>query len=290
MKKRKMSIRDIARSDELVGLREMFSTDGIFAQLGHLVQIELVLDANAVLADIRWLVCKAKCPSARTNLLESIDAETIVAYAPTYIEIEIAKNIPKIAEEGIDASLLLAQWEVFKSKIRFVECGGPENGAIDPKDVPYVKLHNITGFPVLSEDPHISKMGAKAISIQVTALAQTYSREAVVEYTIKVGALTTFMITGAMVKAASDLIRSLGQSLRRIPPWAWLLIITGFAFALSVDGVRRWLEEKLSTLPEASKTFGYCLIQTLKPVVLEHQRSQTQANAAKASLLRELET
>ncbi len=285
-----MSIRNITRSDELVELREMFSTDGIFAHFGHLVQIELVLDANAVLADIRWFVCKAKCPSARTNLLESIDAETIVAYAPTYIEIEIAKNIPKIAEEeGVEASLLFAQWEVFKSKLQFVECGGPENGAIDPKDVPYVKLHNVTGFPVLSEDPHISKMGAKVIGIQVTALAQNYSREAVIEYKIKVGALTTFTITGAMVKAASDLIRSLGKSLRRIPPWAWLLIIAGFVFALSVDSVRTLLKEKLSTLPEASKKFGHCLIQTLEPVLLEYQKSQAQANAAKAALLGEVE-
>ena len=210
--------------------------------------------ANAVLADLRWLVCKAKNPLARTNLIEAIDAETIIAYAPTFLEIEIKKNIPIIAsEENVDETLFVEQWEVFREKINFIESGGPVDGAIDPKDMPYVNLHNATGYPVLSEDSHISRMGAKAVSIQVTASALDYSRNAVVEYKIKIGALRTFIITGSMIQAASELIRSLGKALSRIPPWAWLLVVAGFAFILSIECIRFWLKEKISSLPNASK-------------------------------------
>ena len=286
-----MSIKNISRTDDLVELRKLFETDGMFAQCGRLIQIQLVVDANAVLANLRWLVCKAKSPSARTKLLELIDCETIVGYAPTYLEDEVLKNIPKIAEEeGVEASLLFEQWKLFKSKLRFIECGGPESGSIDPKDVPYIKLHEVTGFPVLSEDHHIYQMGAKVIDIQVVALAHKYSREAVVEYKIKVGALVTFSVSATMIKAACDLIRSMRRSLERIPSSAWLIVVAGFILAISNNSVRVWFKEKIAMLPEASKNFAHCLVETLEPIYLEYQQSQGKANAAKASLLSELKT
>lgn len=128
-----MKIQDTTRSDELTGFgfRAMFSEGGLFGQFGHLVQIKLILDANSVLADLRWLVCKAKNSLARTSLLESIDSETIIPFAPTYLNIEVQKNIPLIArEEGVEPSLLFEKWELFRPKITFVDVGGPVEGAL----------------------------------------------------------------------------------------------------------------------------------------------------------------
>ena len=275
-----MSVSKTTKSDELVSLRKIFSGDGLFSRFNNLVQVNLILDANAVLADLRWLVCKAKKPNARTNLMEAIDAETIIAYAPTYLHIEILKNIPIIAkEEKVDDSLFLERWGSYKEKISFVEMGGPEESSIDPKDVPYVKLH---------EDPHIYKMGAKVVSVNITAFALNYSRNAAIEYKIKVGALGVFTLSQGMIDEASKLLRSLDLSLQKIPMWAWLLLITGFVFALSIESIRFWLIQKLESFSEATKKHSLNLIKILEPLVAEHYKSQSEANLAKEAIGSEL--
>ena len=284
-----MSIKANTKSDELTNLRKIFCEDGLFAQFGQLFQINLILDANAVLADLRWLVCKAKKPSARTKLLESIDSETIVAYAPRYLHVEVQKNIPKIAEEeGIDPSMLFEHWERYQSKIKFIESGGPIEGQIDPKDAPYVKLHDVTGFPVLTDDTHISKMGAKVVDFQVTALAQSYGRDAVVEYKIKAGFIGTFTITRTMVEAASSIVRSFARHISHVPTWAWLLVLLAFAYAISLQAVQNWLKQKIAALPNYSKSIAINLYAMLEPIVMEYHQSQIRARKAKQELIRKV--
>jgi len=284
-----MNVFDTTKSDELAEIRQIFSEDGLFGQFGSLFQINLILDANAVLADIRWLVCKATNPNARTSLIEAIDAKTVVAHAPTFLHNEIEKNIPIIAkEEGIDASLFFLRWEQLKHKIDFIECGGPVEGAIDPKDAPYANAHEITGYPVLTEDPHITRMGAESISITVSTFARDYSREAVIEYRIKAGALGVFVITESMIQAASNLVRSLAPHVRRIPTWVWLLVIAGFVVALSFEAFRVFLLDKLKDFSDKTMALAKQLFLVLEPVVVEHQSRHKQANLAKEAILREI--
>lgn len=273
-----MSIKSNTKSDELVALRRMFSDEGLFAQFSQLIQIHLILDANAVLSDLRWLVCKAKSQGARTKLLESLDSETIIAYAPTYLHVEIKKNIPVIAEEeGVDSALLFERWEVYKKKITFIESGGPVEGEIDPKDAPYVNLHKSTGFPVLTEDQHISRMGARVVNIQVTALAHSYGREAVIEYKIKAGFLGVFTITSKMIEAASGLVRSIADYVGRIPAWVLLMVIGVFIYAITFEGFRSWLKQQISVLKGNAKKIALGLYEIMEPVVLEHKSSKEKA-------------
>ena len=284
-----MTISENTKSDELADLRRLFTGNGLFSAFGSLLEIKLILDANAVLADIRWLVCKARNQEARTSLIESLDAETIVAYAPTYLEIEIIKNIPLIASnEKVDPKLLFEKWELLKNKIIFIESGEPVDGELDPKDAPYVRLHEATGHPVLSTDRHIPKMGAKVISIQITAHAKDYSRCAAIEYKIKAGALGAFYISATVIKAASDFLRSLTPALKRIPSWAWLLLIGLFAWAMTCERVRNWLKIKIEALTESSKNLSVNLMELLQPIILEYQENNKKTTAAKKLALKEI--
>lgn len=278
------------KSDELAEIRQIFSENGLFGKYGNLFQIDIILDANTVLADIRWLVCKAKNPNARTSLIESIDARTVIAHAPTFLHVEIEKNIPILAdEEGVDASLLFSKWEYLKQKINFLECGGPNEEALDPKDAPYVNAHILTGHPVLSEDSHIPKMGAKIINVCVSTFARDYSRDAVIEYKIKAGALGIIVVTESMIGAAVNLLRSLAAHLKYIPFWAWLLVIAGFAFALSFEAFRTYLLERLKAFSANTVNVAKHLIAQLEPVVLEYKARQERANLAKDKILTEIE-
>ncbi len=276
-------------SDELSSLRKLFSEDGLFASFGNLFQINLILDANAILKDIRWLACKAKNPNARTSLIEAIDAKTIIAFAPTFLEEEIQKNIPLIAEEeGIEAHLFFKKWEQIKTKINFIESGGPDSQGHDPKDVPYVKLHNEMGYPILSNDSDISKMGAKAIKVELMVYARDYSREAAVEYKLKAGFLGVFVITSSMISVVSDFIRSLKPSIQKIPPWAWLLVLVSIILLLANEGFKNWLTMKVRGLSEQAKENGIKLIEMLEPIILEHQNRQLKANQNKNDLIEKI--
>jgi len=51
-----MVIAGNTKSDELSDLRKLFTTDGPFSVFGSIFEVKLILDANSVLADIRWLV------------------------------------------------------------------------------------------------------------------------------------------------------------------------------------------------------------------------------------------
>jgi len=278
------------RSDQLPILRRMFSEKGMFAQFGHLFQIKIVLDANAVLADLRWLVCKAKKPDARTNLLEAIESETIVVFAPTYLNVEIEKNIPLIAkEEGFDPNLLLKKWLLYKKNITFIESGGPEKNAIDPKDVPYVKLHMATGYSVLTRDSHISKMGAKAVGVEITASAKNYARSAVIEYTIKAGYLGAFIVTGSIIGAAATFVReALGQK-GRIPSWVWMMVVSLFVLAICFKGIRGLLLQEIQNISSSANGAAKSLFNTLEPVFLDYQRSQLAATESRDQLLKKVE-
>ncbi len=282
-------IKSISRSDELADLRNIFSQGGIFETFNNILQINLILDANVILADIRWLVCKARQKDARTGLIESIDAGTVVVYAPSYLEVEIQKNIPLIAEEeGVDPQLFFNHWNSIKHKINFSDCGGPEAGYADPKDVPYLKLHEVTGYSVITEDKHLAEMGAKAIQIQVMALSKSYSREAVIEYKIKMLGLGTVVLTNASINAAVGLIRSLVKNIPKIPVWAWLIVLVGFVYLVSHESFRNWLRTMMAALPPSAKECCEILFSIVLELSTEHSNAKFKADALKQDLLNKI--
>lgn len=274
------------KSDELAGLREIFQNTQLFSWIADIMQIRLIVDASAIVEDVRWLSCVAENPSARTNLLEAIQAGTILAYAPTFIDKELAKNLRILSEEeSVSVETLQAQWERYRPYLRFVECGGPDGTFLDPKDAPYVKLQRELEAPVSTRDPHFERMEVPVIDIEVIAAARDYSREAAIEYTIKIAGVGSLFISAAMIRGVWELLRSLGIQARRVPGWVWLVGIGAVCAALSSESVQSWLVDRVREWrPDARKAMVK-LVEELTPLFEQHYESQRRANELRSVLV-----
>jgi hypothetical protein len=71
------------RSDALKQLRPYYEAGGPLAPWASVFRLNLIVDANVVLAELRWAVSKRESEVARSDLLEVLEVETVVAYAPT---------------------------------------------------------------------------------------------------------------------------------------------------------------------------------------------------------------
>ncbi len=259
----------------------MFEDGGIFAALGHLFRINLVVDANVVIADLRWLVLKRKNPEARPQLLEVLQAETIKAFAPTFLEEEIKSRLPLLAsEENLQINELETHWSTYKALITFVDVGGPVAGYQDPKDVPYLKLQSKLEAPILSKDPHISRMGGQTVGITVVAKLRTYSREAAIEYTLKAGGASAIVISAVTLRAIGEIVNTLLPAIRRIPPWVWITCLALIAAVLIQPNTRARVVSASKLLSEKSMMLGTMFFEFIGPLLLEHERAKKSAMEA----------
>lgn len=87
------------RSDVLDNLREVISHfSGIEKHIGSIFQVRLVIDTNAVISDLLWMV-KRKKEDNKTAIIEVIQAGTLIACAPEQLKYEIEEHLPKIADK-----------------------------------------------------------------------------------------------------------------------------------------------------------------------------------------------
>jgi len=279
-----------ARSDDLPILRDIFQNIQTFLRFPEIVQIPLIVDASAIIEDIRWLSCIASNTEARTNLLEAIESQTILAYAPTYIDEELAKNIPIVAaEEGVSVELLETQWGRFRQSLRLIDCGGPDERFLDQKDAPYVKLQREIDAPVSSRDPHFNQMGVPLISVKIIRAAKDYSREAAVEYSIKIAGVGSLMVSTAIVRGAWELLRSLGVEVRRLPSWLWLVVLGAVCAAVTSERVQEWLTQKAKLWGPDVRHAMMTLIEELAPLIEQHYESQRRANELRSVLVEKVD-
>lgn len=283
------STNPIARSDKLSELRAMFVEGGVFAALGQIFQINLIVDANIVIADLRWLVLKRTNPDARPHLLEVLQARTIKAFAPTFLEEEIKGHLAVLAaEENLPVEELEAHWTTYKALISFVDVGGPETGYQDPKDVPYLKLQARLDALILSADPDIQQMGGRIAGITLVAKLCTYSREAAVEFTIKAGGAAAFTMSAALLTAAGKSLASLMPQLRKIPPWVWIACLALLAAALLHPNTRAWITSTIKSWSGRTKELGIALWEVFSPLLEEHERAKNSAGNALSEVERDL--
>jgi predicted nucleic acid-binding protein len=208
--------------------------------------LDLILDANAVLRDIRFLVKNQTNPEARTDLQETIDAGTVRAFAPEFLRDEIAKNIPEIAErDGLSENRYWEEWEEYQPRITFEEvCDGAIHVAgqsidvADEKDLPYIVLQVKTGALIQSEDSHIEEMGGETLNPDVIKRLRDYSRRASVKYVVTYGGTAVTVAAFAMAKQLAEAIAGLVQQLRRLPPVVQL-ILAAIAFMVLLHPTSR---------------------------------------------------
>jgi len=272
------STKPIIKSDALASLRPLFEEGGFLGTLGQIFQVNLIVDANVIIADLRWLVLKRKNPDARPQLLEVLQAQTIKAFAPTFLHDELRTNIPLLAaKENLPLEELEAHWETYKALISFFDVGGPEEGQQDPKDVPYLRLQTEIDALIVSNDSDIQQMGGRVVNVTLIAQLCTYSREAAIEYTLKMGGVLTIRISSTLLIVTSQFVRSLVPHVKKIPQWVWLLCLAMIAAGMAHPTTRIWIQNSLGSLSERSKKLGMVLFNHISPLILEHERAKQAA-------------
>ncbi|MDR6420512.1 hypothetical protein J2801_002793 [Paraburkholderia phenoliruptrix] len=98
------------RFDALKEYRKLYQDGAPLAPLASLFQVNLILDANIIIRELIWATTRRKNPFGRSELLEVLEVETVIAWAPTFLKDEVAKHIPVILEKGANHEEVAAHW------------------------------------------------------------------------------------------------------------------------------------------------------------------------------------
>lgn len=282
------------RSDELAHLRDLYKEGGPLASLGALFQLDLILDANVVIGELRWIAKHRKKPDARSALLEVLEAGTLTAWAPTFLEIEVNKHIATVVAQGADKSEVVAHWQRLKCHIRLVDVGGAPDSSVglrDPNDVPYLRLQERIEAGILSNDKDVRAMGGKAIRpFRILGALRAYSRASAVHVTLQVNGfkLGTFALT-MIAKLVGEVSRSFRRAASTVPRNVWLFALLLASLVLAIPEVRAWLRTQVSRVaaPVAGPWGMVCDLAL--GLAAEYQRVKTQSEAEYASVRAQLD-
>lgn len=221
--------------------------------LGRPINMSLVVDTNVIIQDIRWLVHVRKNPTAQSGLQEIIAAGTVELNAPTVLIDEVELHLPRIAaQENINLPDMLAEWEIYKGKIKFFKLTEdmlyePEMGD-DKKDIPFVVLQDLLGSNgILSDDTDISRMSNKAVAVDVVLSLRDYSRASAIDFHIRVNGYHMAALSFGALEAAFRGIGTLIMAIKNAPPAVhWFLGIAGAATLINPN----WRKKVFSYLKD----------------------------------------
>jgi len=264
------------KSDLLVHLRPLLESVGIFKDMAQIEQFEIILDANIILRDIIWICKKRKNPLAKTEMQELLHSQTLIPQAPTFLKEEVALKIPEIAKKkSISESHMQEEWERYAQYISFYDITVEEyekENKRDPKDLPYIKLQEATGTLIYSKDKDISAMGGQTINCSVIASLREYSRDAAVEYTLKMSGIATIHISEALITMIWELISGVFSEIKKLPKWVQWIGIGIVIFALIHRDSRTKLLLFINLcFANLSGLLGD-IIKELEPMYNEHER------------------
>lgn len=255
--------------------------NGMFKMFEGIFQLTLIVDANIILGEIRWLTVKRKRPNARSDLKELLDAKTVLAIAPTFLKKEMEINLCKMAaQNNVEKAVLEEHWNLFQSLIIFIDVGGPDDTFKDPKDAPYIKLQRRSGHLIYSRDNDILNMGGKTATSAMVASLRVYSRNVVIEYTLKAGGVGTLHLSFALVAAIFRFAKSLVPNAKRIPRGFWLAAAMLIIAALIYKPSRLYLLSLVESLSSKSSAIGKSLIVQFELSWQEHANAKLAADEA----------
>ncbi len=240
----------IIRSDVLKFLRGLESTQKIF---GPLAEFTIIVDANIIIGDLIWLVCKRKNEIAITELMECIQAGTFVAYVTKQVILEVEKHIPSIAlKYKKNAEEFLEEWKSYKKLLKIKtphksRVKKYENGR-DPDDAPTLALSDfLKADGILTKDYDLEVMGGLCIEISFTGQARSYSRSVAIAATIRVGMFHTGVMTGLAIVELGKLLNRAAKQFGKLPPEAKVAILLCLIFTMSNKKIRsavsKWLKD-----------------------------------------------
>jgi len=283
------------RSDDLVELRDIFEKSEAFRELiAPIFQLEVIVDANVIISDLIHLARGRKAKPARTKLQELIDSETVVAYAPSILKVEVNKHLSTISKKkGIPIEDLEAEWREYAKKIIFRDTSyRPPNSTDeerDPDDLPYITLQQKTGAPIYTRDKDIHAMDGQTIGYTVITHLRDYSRYASIEYTIKYQGVVVAVLNEKLIEVLFSFIKSLARFARKLPSWVWFVVcgvlIAGLLNSTSRYKIATWM----SYFSTETKEIGLKIFNLTEPFILEHQKAQKQAIASLKAVNSELQ-
>lgn len=269
------------KSDSLKTLRPLFENNPTFKTLGQIFKMAVIVDANIIIRDILWLTRKRKNAASRTEFYEVLLAGTVTAYAPTFLEQEMTKNLPILASEhGIPLEELTSHWESYRSSIKFIDAGGVDDAYEDPKDAPYIKLQAKLGTVILSKDSDIARMGGHVADASLVTRLRVYSRHVAVEYSLKAGGTSTIIISFAMLSAMKKSIATALDQAKRLPKWFWFAALFLMIAVLLHPPTRRSISALISSLTGNAQEIGKKLLVLIEQLTSEHERAKQEACSA----------
>jgi hypothetical protein len=157
------------RSDAFKNLYELIQLfPGLVNLLQSVIRVEMVIDANVVLSEIRFRL-RRRNPEARSDLGEAIDSGVVIVIAPRRLISEIDDEHLSRILDGTGKTVVDArrEWEQLRPKIHLYQPmseGDSALRAIDPDDVPYAVTCEETGAHAIhSRDNHLKRMGAPVV-------------------------------------------------------------------------------------------------------------------------------
>jgi predicted nucleic acid-binding protein len=268
------------RSDDLLRLRELFlGWEALFRQLELLPQFRLVIDTNAILEDLLFLVRSRRKESARTSLQEAIDSGAVIALAPFHLWDEVVEKIPILAaKEGVSEDALRLAWADYQPRIKYVEMEEirtEEAAAIDPDDLPFVRLYQMLDTDaVISRDWHIKAMGARSVKREDLTHVRDYARAKAPEVMLRVGAMAVTVppLVGAhvLVNLSIKAIRKLSG----LPTWVQLMLLSGVLAVGIHPRSRQVLSASVSPLTAKLKETAPVLLKVLGALAEELNAAQ----------------
>jgi predicted nucleic acid-binding protein len=277
-------VHPVATSDDLAELRKAIEALPALAhQIGQAKVVRLVLDANLIIGDIRWLVKKRTTPGARTALQEALASRTIAGFAPSFLDDEVRKELASVArDEELSVDAMFAEWAWYRERITFYEAARPteevraDPGTADPKDLPYVETYLAVGAAgIVTADSDLSRMRTQTVRIEIVLELRSYARAAAVELTIKFGGVVLGTVGMA---AAVQLISAFGWivgAFRRLSPALQLITTAAILAALLHRPARERLLGLLSR--------GWChFVDALKVLAPAFVELEAEARDAKS--------
>jgi len=247
------------RSDRLNNLRHIVEKySELQSYIGSIFQVRLVIDTNAVISDLLWMVRRKEFDN-KTAIIEVIQAGTLIAYAPEQLKYEIEEHLPKIAKKrNISLENIHAEWIEYQKYLEFIEIDEAEinkyENSVDPKDAPFVILSEILNAAgVISNDPHIDQLGGKRINLDIRLSLRDYSRTAAIAFSIRLGGVVLSYISFGLLIAIGKGIGKLLQAIINMPDRIKIILIAGLVLVFLIPSTRTRL---LAYLKSAKGLFG----------------------------------
>ena len=247
------------RSETLSFLRALEYTRQF---VGPIAQFIVVIDANVVLSDLRWLVRNRRDPSASTSVMECIKAGTFIAYISRSAFNEVMKHIPRIASENdLPLETMQAEWKQYRKllKVRTPKQTIVERyrGGQDPDDAPHLALaDHVRADGILSNDSDLVAMGGRVFAMEFALNARDYSRKMAVTVSIKALGITSVIVAVSAIKIAGDLFGEAIRSFSKLPPALRLLIVIAIVLIASNKSIRNTAKNGFSCIRETLATYA----------------------------------